>query len=271
MIDEIIVNGKRFVGSKGHLYEISTDGKKTRVSKYYFDEQCKEEVMKTTINTKIKEQDMKLNTTEGHSMSYQQKVQQYGVDIKWINKRFGNVAYKPAWNINGREMSGEFLVIHEGKPMMIRELMFKGNMIVNELKNFKLLGLFQDWDKLITNVKTIGEFNSKGRSDSKDDETDFDSQFDMALSQDKDLIEVLKFNLGSIELVGFINTHTGHLFGVRPYSVYDAETKLRNKPKDMNEAFEEALNKDINSNELYRTKTFEEVAYTANTVSSDPF
>ena len=194
----------------------------------------------------------------------------YGVDVSWIENKFGKYAYKPMWKTtDGKEMCGEFLVVHEGKPMLIRELTFKGRMTVNPFENLKTLGMFQDWDRLVDNLKVIGEFVTHGKKETKQDETDFDSQFEMALSQEKEVVEVIKFNLGSFELVGFINTHNGMSFGFRPYSIYEAEQKLRIKPKDLDSQFDDALNESIKANKLYREATFEEVTYTLNTVGGE--
>lgn len=263
--DIIVVNGKRFVGDKAYLYELGADNKKHRVTKAYFDEQCVEEVNRTMVDPIKKENDMKtVNTVVANS--YEEKVEKYGVSIEWIVNKFGKFAYKPMWNgTDGKEMSGEFLVIHNGKPMMIRELTFRGTMTVNEMINFKVLGLFIDWDKLVTNLKVIGEFVTQGKRETKQEEIDFDSQFDMALAQDKEHIEVIKFNLGEHELVGFMNTHSGQLFGVRPYAIYEAEQKLRIKPINLDSQFDSALEQHIQQNKLYIEATFEEVTYTSNT------
>lgn len=266
--DVIVINGKRFVGTSRFLYELKADNSKVRVSKAYFDKQCAEEVESTTINPIKKDIDMK--ESNNTVSTYAEKVEMYGVDVNWIASKFGKYAYKPMWkSTDGKEMSGEFLVIHNGEPMMIRELTFKGKMIVNKLENFKLLGMFQDWDRLVDNMKVIGEFVTHGKLETKQDETDFDSQWEMALSQDKELVEVIKFKLGVHELVGFLNTHSGMMFGTRPYCVYEAEQKLRIKPKDLDSQFDDALDAQIKQNKLYREASFEEVTYTSNTVGGE--
>lgn len=269
--DAILVNGKEFVGRVGFMYEVVA-GKKIRVSKEYFDEQCNMEVMKTTKSSMVKQRDEVLNeldnnnNTKGYEMTYADKVEKYGVNTQWIKSKFGKYAYKPEWtSIDGKEMSGEFLVVHNGKPMMIRELTFKGQMHVQEMKNYKLLGMFTNWANVVTKLVHIDSFESRGRSNSKDDETDFDNLFDLALSQEKDIIDVVKFQLGDVELMGFANSN-GQLFGVRPWAVYSAEQELRRKPKDLDSQFDDALAVEISKNELYKTQSFDEVTYTANTV-----
>ena len=269
MKDDIIaINGKRFIGTKEFLYELDASNRKHRVSKEYFDKQCEEEVLRTTVNYTQKEKDMK--TVNNTVSTYNEKVEMYGIDVEWISNKFGKFAYKPMWkSTDGKEMSGEYLIIHGDKPMMIRELTFQGKMTVNEMVNFKILGLFTDWDRLVSNLKVIGEFTTHGRKETKQDETDFDSQFEMALAQEKEVIEVIRFNLGSHDLVGFINTNNGMLFGVKPYVIYEAEQKLRIKPRDLNSQFDNALDDEIKRNEERKAQTFEEVTYTSNTVGGE--
>lgn len=251
--DKIVVNGKVFVGTKGHLYEVSVDGKKTRVSKEYFDEQCSLEVNRTNVSADAQDKDNQIERRKGHQMSYKDKVEAYGISTEWITKKFGKYAYKPQWTRkDGKELSGEYLVIHKNKPMMIRELTFKGQMTVNELTNFSLLGLFDNWHEIVEDVKTINTFDSQKRG--MKTKEDFDSMFDMAL-EDKVEIEVLKFTLGENELVGFYNTESGQLFGTKRYSVYEAEQKVRIQPKNLDEQFDEMFDKEIrecSNNETYR-------------------
>jgi hypothetical protein len=59
------------------------------------------------------------------------------------------------------------------------------------------------------------------------------------------------------------------LFGVKPYVVYEAEQKLRIKPRDLNSQFDSALDDEIKRNEERKAQTFEEVTYTSNTVGGE--
>ena len=239
---KIIANGKEYdVRDNNYIYQ---NGK--RVSKAQMMADLKEDVRPTTVHNDTDENRVleraEQNTIKGPEMTYEEKLELWGINRIELERKVGKTAYKPG-NVDantGKQYMGSYLCNINGKAKVIGETTFKGNLQITDV-NYKAVGFYMPELFNLASTKQLSEFESVRKGEitledlgSVEDTTQF-----------IDIISVWRVKFADLDLVTFLNETTGDFMGTKRYEIYEAEQKARMAKPSMDELFENMQQADI--------------------------
>ena len=249
---EIIANGKRFdVRDNGYIY---LDGK--RVSKTFMMNEIEKDVrpsqtvrLRDTQNEVLERAEErpfnKLNN-KGNTMTYEEKLEAFGIDRAALERKVGRTAYKPGnYDPNtGKQYMGSYLINLKGKAKVVMETTFKGNLQIMDV-NMKSVVFYMPELFNIADTKQLSEFESvRPGAISLDDLGTTDEPEQLI-----DVISVWRVQFADLDLVTFLNETTGDFMGTKSYQVYKAEQEARLKRPSTDQLFDELLEAEVKEQE----------------------
>ncbi len=240
---EIIANGRRYdVHNNGYIYL-----DKRRVSKDAMMADLQEDIRPTRIHNDTTQNEVLERAEErpfnkGPNMTYEEKLEAFGLDREALERKVGKTAYKPGNydEMTGKQYMGSYLCNINGKAKIIGETTFKGNLQITDV-NLKSVGFYMPELFNIASFKRQSEFESiRPGSISLDDLGTFDDA-----TQVVDVITVYRVTFADLDLITFHNETTNQFMGTKLYQVYAAEQQARLKKPSMDDLFDNLKSKDI--------------------------
>lgn len=184
--------------------------------------------------------------TKGIKMTYEQTMKTYGLSQDIINQfEARGCAYKPHSISNGQVYVGNYLMLDKsGNPFTVLETTYKGQLQKSYNVNPRTIG-FYNIDEL-SQIGLVEEIDSFEISIPK--KVDIEDIFENQEIRDHQLIKVFRVRIGDvIDSVIYHNIDLAVNTGSKLYNVYLAEKELREKPKNLDDIFEDTLQSEIKS------------------------
>jgi len=233
---EIIANGLRYdVRDNGYIY---LEGR--RVSKAQMMADLKEDIRPTKIHQDTQENQRleyaeQAPTNKGNIMTYEEKLDAFGIDRQALERKVGKTAYKPG-NYDeqtAKQYMGSYLCNINGKAKIIGETTYKGNLQITDV-NMKSVGFYMPELYNIASFKELSNFESvRPGSISLDDLGSIDEP-----EQIIDVITVYRVTFADLDLVTFHNETTNQFMGTKSYQIYAAEQQARLQKPSMDTLFD---------------------------------
>lgn len=189
--------------------------------------------------------EVKLINKKGTTMTtdYEKTMATYGLSEELIEKfKARGCAYKEHSYYEGKMYVGSYLMLdNKGNPFTVLETTFKGDLQKSRL-NVATLGFYPLAELVeLGTVECIKQYERKIMVQNVNE----DDLFEQQAHEDSHTISIYKVTLGEVEAVYFYNETTGESNGSKLFSVYTAEQILRNKPKNLDDLFEDNLQTEI--------------------------
>jgi len=244
---EIIANGNRYdVRDNGYIY---LEGK--RVSKQQMMNDLEEDIRPTKIHNDT-EENAELERAEqrtqhkGSTMTYEEKIEAFGIDRAALERKVGRTAYKPGNydTTTGKQYMGSYLINLKGKAKVVGETTFKGNLQITDV-NMKAVGFYMPELFNIAETKMLSEFESvRPGTLSLEDLGEIEEPEQLI-----DVISVWRVKFADLDLVTFLNETTGDFMGTKSYQIYEAEQKARLKRPDTDSLLDDLMAAEIREQE----------------------